>query len=652
MDEKIFQCQIIDWRITSSCNCKCEYCYASNSICEMQEEEWKHVLESIVLSGCQTVCISGGEPLLSKNAISIIKYLHSFGISIYLSTNGSRYMEYRTELEKYISKLSLPLDGYDSITNRINGRELIDSNDAFQKVIEILNYYKTHNHSFSIKIGTVLTNRNIDINHIKNMYSVIKQYPVDMWKIYELIPEANGHKNFEDLKISDKEKRNFLADYYEFLSSTANDNIKISFMDHNDRNQAYFIIQPNGEVILPCEKAIDFVEDIVIGDLRRDNINEVIKEWRKRINKENYLNNIDSRNISNSFDEEYADNIDKKILYILDKNPLCKNSDIENALQVQFNLSLSDSEIAERIDKLYRIRAIKHTMPIINISQFGLNVFLLNLYFKPNRTMNPERIADILCHDTSIAWVAECVDLNSSNSHVIFRVSIFARDNNELSNRINTLKKVFSHTLDKHEIDLVPDKYIFNPRFLINQQDSGMGHDRIVLNGQTVVLSKKEHSILLAMKYSKRLKIDDLSATTSYSVKQVNRIIDGLLSKAIINKFQIVFDTNVLGYQCYIIFIKFTDYSVKDTFETYVKKLINVSHINTLNTGKWDMDMELQVENPAQFNIILEDIMEKFGQSIRNKSIMLIKKEHKFRFLIDRTTQAIGSSVKRNRIGR
>lgn len=118
------KCNIIDWRITAKCNCDCDYCYASSNLPEMSQDTIDRTIESIIKSGCRTVCISGGEPLLSNNAIPIIRQLHSRGMSIYLSTNGSEYMKYREELEKYISKLSLPLDGYDEESNKINGREV------------------------------------------------------------------------------------------------------------------------------------------------------------------------------------------------------------------------------------------------------------------------------------------------------------------------------------------------------------------------------------------------------------------------------------------------------------------------------------------------------------------------------------------------
>lgn len=168
------ECNIIDWRITAKCNSGCEYCYASANLPEMSLDDINKTIESIVKSGCRTVCISGGEPLLNDNAIYIIRQLHISGISVYLSTNGTEYMKYREEIEKYISKLSLPLDGFDEESNKINGREVFHNGtekiSEFKAVKDILDYYENNSHNFAIKIGTVLTSKNLDIAHFQKMY--------------------------------------------------------------------------------------------------------------------------------------------------------------------------------------------------------------------------------------------------------------------------------------------------------------------------------------------------------------------------------------------------------------------------------------------------------------------------------------------------
>lgn len=632
---------IIDWRITSKCNCSCEYCYASNNISEMSLEDADKIIKKIIESKCGTVCISGGEPLLNSNCIRIIKKLYSYGISVFLSTNGTLFMEHRNEIEKYISKLSLPLDGYDVKSNGVNGRICSDKN-SFNSVIEILEYYKNHSHNFSIKIGTVLTNKNADVDHFSKMYNIISKYPVDVWKIYEVVPEEKGQLNYDQLKLSKEEFKYFKYEWAEFIEENK-PKIECSIVEKRIRNNAYFIIQPNGKVFLPIEDQVNSeVNELIVGDLLNESFNTVYDEWCSSVSQDNYIKNKEKRFIKEYHFPSLVDDVDKKILFELDKKLLVGNDSISKALNIPQN------EVEKRIDRLYNVRAIKHIMPVIDISKFGLNVYLLNIEFKKDETLNSSRIADILCHNESIAWVAECENLEGNNNHIFFRVAIFAKENNEVDHILETIGEILGSVIVKHDLDLVPDKHIYNNRYLLknDKEQNILDDSHIILNSERTSLSKRELSILLSMKYGKRINMNEISKTTTYKKKTINKTIEKMMSKTIINKFQVVFDTALLGYKCYIFFLKFERMNDRADFVNYVKDIPNVTHINSLNSGKWDMDIEIQVDSPQKFREIYTKVLD--YDDIKDSKIMLIKKEHKFRFLIDKTTKALETSASRN----
>nr|DAW28679.1 MAG TPA: putative Fe-S oxidoreductase [Caudoviricetes sp.] len=643
------ECNIIDWRITAKCNSSCDYCYASAQLPEMSVDGINKIIDSIIKSGCKAVCISGGEPLLNKNAISIIRQLHNSGISVYLSTNGTEYMKYRDELEKYISKLSLPLDGFDEENNKINGRKVFYSDvdgkaSEFQSVIDILDYYENHPHNFAIKIGTVLTARNADIEYFRKMYELLKKYTIDLWKIYEFIPEGKGKSNQAELKLSSAELKLFLKDFKQFQENILNEgNLECLIATRSMRDSAYFIIQPDGTVVVPVDNGDIGVNELVVGDLNTQDIVSVLVEWNKQVSSIRHNANYETRCITRSLAKTHIDKIDKKIIYFLDQNPLQEYAELATKLTDEH---ISCDELEKRIEKLYSIRAIRHIMPIINVSQFGLEVFLLNLYFKPNSALDSAQIAEILCHDPYIAWVAECYEYNTEDNYVIFRISILIENNAKLYERIKYLRSIFGEMLYRYEIDIVPDKYICGQNFLIDKMDnSTLSHDHIMLDSVKTRITPKEYAVIVAMNSSERLTIDTIAKAASLRKEVVLKIIDELLSRAVINKFQIVLDTNVLGYQCYMFFVKFNSCSSKELFEEYIKTLPNVTHINTLNTGRWDIDVEIHVDRPEVCAAIWSDLENRFSDDILDKKLIRIKKDHKFKFLIDSTLKNIESSV-------
>ncbi len=65
-----------------------------------------------------------------------------------------------------------------------------------------------------------------------------------------------------------------------------------------------------------------------------------------------------------------------------------------------------------------------------------------------------------------------------------------------------------------------------------------------------------------------------------------------------------------------MLFIKFNTCENKDEFEEYVKNLPNVTHINTLNAGRWDIDVEIHVEQSSMCAAIWTDLENRFGDNM------------------------------------
>ena len=169
--------RVVDWRITAYCNNKCGFCYGCNS--EIKDIENRTDIDKVIhfikRLKCEAVCISGGEPLLCNHFYYIIEELYKAHIHIYLSTNGTDYLKNREKIEPYISKLSLPLDGYDNETNKIGGRK----EGSFDEVKKIMDYYQSNPEKvkFNLKLGTVL-DRKMHPEHLNKLYDFLSNYSI------------------------------------------------------------------------------------------------------------------------------------------------------------------------------------------------------------------------------------------------------------------------------------------------------------------------------------------------------------------------------------------------------------------------------------------------------------------------------------------
>lgn len=616
--------RIIDWRVTSTCNSVCGFCYASNEIKRMQSKQIDEVIKKIVSSRCSSICISGGEPLLDpKTTLDIMKKLHDYGISLFLSTNGTNFIKHVSEIEPLISKLSLPIDGYDCNTNTINGR----NEGSFERVVEILNVYKNKKHDFSIKVATVLSQKNMNLEHFQKMHDFLKSFSIDLWKIYQFIPEERGKENREEYIIDEAKYIDFTSNLQKYFdANSANRNFDIAIIGRRQRNSAYFIIQPDATVIIPIDDGKECIEKN-IGDLKTESIDNIVSEWEKLNDKMNVIGNNEKRDISRPIYKLHIDETDKRILHLFDEHPLYEDSKLAQELGLDVDI------VANKMKKLYQIRAIKQIIPIINVSNFGFDVYLVNLFFSVQNATS--HIVDILCNHSNIGWVAECYDWDRMDGNAIFRIGVFAENNNKYGSILHEIEGIFGKQLIRYETDIVPEKYVCAQRYMLREnKPSSMDSSRIILNRSTTPLSKVELNLFNQLRYLERPNIKSIADQMRISHKKVEKTLALLRRKIIINKFQSVYDSNILGYKCYLLFIKFEPNFPKSQFEDFVKSKNEVTHINTLNAGNWDMDVEIKVGHSEQCFALIEDIVNKFSSQISAKRIIRIEKEHKFEFLI------------------
>ena len=517
------------------------------------------------------------------------------------------------------------------------------SQTSFDTIKEILDYYKEKKPGFKLKVGTVLTRLNMSHDHFENMYKFLLQYPITKWKIFELIPEQSGIKAHKKVGYSTSD---FLAFQEKVLKiQDGIDEIasfNIDFSRRNSRDGAYFIIRPDGKTFIPLDDG-QKVNEFLLGDMLVDSLQSIVELWKTKRHVMNCIANFEKRRVSKSFHAD-LDEIYRKILFLLDNDPLQIDGKISS------KLNLPEQQIVQRINRLYDIRAIVSVIPIIDVSKFGFDVYLVNLHFKKEIENKIDYIASVLCYNKNIAWVAECYDWLAENSDIIFRVAIFAQNVHELLSVINKLKNIFGETMFNYQFDFVPNKYIYGQRYVLEEGNEQIAEkfekSHIVLNKkERYKIKQNEYIFFSQSKSAKRFTINDIAKSMRVRESKVSRIIQGLRSKKIINKFQAIYDPAILGYTWYKFFIKFKNSNDIIQFESLIKNFKHITHINALNGSKWDMDFEIHVKNPIEGFNFWDEIKASFKGKIVDEKVIKIKKEYKFDFLIPSVLEAMRNQV-------
>ena len=189
--------------VTELCNLRCRYCMPADGVCKkshaemLTEEEYIAVVKAAASLGISKVRITGGEPLVKKNIVSICEHTASVkGIEeVCLTTNGILLPQYAKALRDVgVSRLNISLDtlmpekyAYITRTGTLN--------DALNGLYAALDagYEK-------IKINTVLIGGFND-TEIEALANLTMQYPVDV-RFIELMPMYDSGDFDENSLIS------------------------------------------------------------------------------------------------------------------------------------------------------------------------------------------------------------------------------------------------------------------------------------------------------------------------------------------------------------------------------------------------------------------------------------------------------------------
>ena len=175
--------------VTDKCNLRCRYCMPEEGVCKKEhtdmltEDEIIHAVEAAAELGITKIRITGGEPLVKKNIVSICRRTAAVpGIrEVCLTTNGLLLPQLASQLrEAGVTRLNLSLDTLDPDKYAYITR--IGKLEDFRAGLDAA--YKAGFEK--IKINAVLIGGFND-DEIETLAKLTLEYPLDM-RFIELMP--------------------------------------------------------------------------------------------------------------------------------------------------------------------------------------------------------------------------------------------------------------------------------------------------------------------------------------------------------------------------------------------------------------------------------------------------------------------------------
>ena len=185
--------------LTDNCNLRCFYCMPDvdytfmPSTQLMQADEITEIAKTFIRLGTNKIRLTGGEPLIRKDADTIIKNLSTFPIKLSLTTNGVRLHEFiNTIREAQINSINISLDTLES--DKFN---LITKRNNFKRVWDNINLLIDNN--IHVKVNMVVM-KGINDNEILNFVEWTKHLPIHI-RFIEFMP-FTGNKWMNEKVVS------------------------------------------------------------------------------------------------------------------------------------------------------------------------------------------------------------------------------------------------------------------------------------------------------------------------------------------------------------------------------------------------------------------------------------------------------------------
>ncbi len=172
--------------LTDNCNLRCFYCMPeedyefSPAARLMQPDEIESIAKIFVENGVDKIRLTGGEPLVRKDAAEIIDRLSKLPVDLTLTTNATRLHDFVDVLEKAkVRSLNISLDTLDP--DKFN---IITRRNGFQKVMDNIHLMLSRN--FTVKVNVVVM-KGLNDNEIIDFVDWTKDLPVQV-RFIEFMP--------------------------------------------------------------------------------------------------------------------------------------------------------------------------------------------------------------------------------------------------------------------------------------------------------------------------------------------------------------------------------------------------------------------------------------------------------------------------------
>ncbi len=321
---------------------------------------------------------------------------------------------------------------------------------------------------------------------------------------------------------------------------------------------------------------------------------------------------------------EKLDLKDRKILYYLDIDSR------QSFSQLGKKVGLHKDVVAYRVKRLIEYGIIFNFYTYIDISKLGY--IMLRYYFKFQYTTSEirKKIIQELINNKYSTFV------NTSEGEVDVTVYFAVKNIYEFQKIWDKFYFEYGDYFAKVWFSIWLKEYFYCNSFLLeNNQNKRTDKKNMVIFGESskVDIDELDNQILKIISPNSRIQSIEIAKKLNVTANTIKKRISNLQKKGVIKAYKIDIAFSILGFQFYRLDIFLKNYKMSQKIDDYItdNPLIRSRYIALGDAA--DLEYEIMIKSIDQIHQIMEDIITRFPECIKNYRYYTPLKRHKNTYL-------------------
>lgn len=308
---------------------------------------------------------------------------------------------------------------------------------------------------------------------------------------------------------------------------------------------------------------------------------------------------------------------DMKILYELDTNSR------QSIPQLSKQVGLHKNTVRYRIKRLEQLGIITNYYTVIDSYKLGYMVLKFYTSYQ-NATSAVRREIVNYFTQSKTTWVVSSIE-GAFDLDVIFWIKNLNHFYPFWAKTLNIYIKYFKDPTFLFQIQAIS----FRPSYLINKQKKPQNEKCEITGRETITpIDKLDRKLLHIVASQARLPLIDIIKKLNITTNVARYRLNKLTKLGIIQGFRANIDISKLGYRTVKVDLFLDKYGERNKIINYIKHNPYLVCIMT-SVGNSHLELELNVENMIQFYHIMQDLIDRFPDVIRNYRYFSILENHK-----------------------